>query len=232
MNDVLYLTVPTQVGLKRLYRFEARPDGTVIISTASKPRLATANSILDLVKMPEDDFPPAVNGTHLSVHATRQSETLNQINFPADDVPQFTQSLKIENRFTPVVVRVVGDLIDSKHDFRKFKFETHELPPIDTNKDTLVLGVVIGPRGKEFEWRDEHPSNLLKVTFSDFDVWLIWSIFNLPALKHSIDFKLTGGSLGEPISGFEDFEIYNFYTLSKSLYTDAYFEAFPEQNQF
>lgn len=232
MNEVLYLTVPTQTGLKRLYRFENNPDGTVIVTSASKPRLAVSDSILDLVQLNEDDFLESIPNSHLSVHASRRSATLNRINFPEDNFPQFTQSIKKENRFTPVVVRVYGDLTQAKHDFKKTKNPTHEFPEVHTDKDTLVLGIVLGPRNKEFQWREDHPANLAKLEFSDFTIWLIWSLFNKPALKHSVDFKLKGGSLEEPIGGFEDFEIYNFYTLSKNIYTDAFFDAFPDQNYF
>jgi hypothetical protein len=232
MNEVLYLTVPTQTGLKRLYRFESNPDGTVIVTSASKPRLAIANSILDLVKMPEEEFPDSIPNSHLSVHSSRYSTTLNQINFPEDNFPQFTQSIKIENRFTPVLVRVFGDLTQPKHDFTKTKYRTLEIPKIQTDKDTLVLGLVLGPKDKEFRCEEDHPSSLMKLEFPDFNIWLIWSLFNKPALKHSVDFKLKGGSLEEPIGGFEEFEIYNFYTLSKSIYTEAFFDAFPGENHF
>lgn len=232
MTRNFYLTLPTPNGLKRLFKFEKGGDGSVYVFSSSKPRIGTAKSIHELINLNDADFSSPVQTSKISLHSTRGRPNLNRINFREDEEPQFTQAVKIEKRFSPVIVRIFGDLKAEKHDILKPTLDDMQLPLIDTSKDTLVLGIAIVPSDVEFEQIEDHPSNLLKITCNDFNVWVIYSLFNFPALKASIDIKLLGGSLENPIGGLENFEIYNFYTFAKSMYTDAYFESFPERNSF
>ncbi len=227
MGKETNLVIETQSGPKRLMKLMHTNDGTVIVSFAPSPMFAVADSIDELIRTKADEFMPAKANSKISLHPSRSHATLSRINQDQDEVI-FTEAIKRFGKFQFVQMRVISNLEGSRHDPNQKAKNAVTVGQVDTSKDTLVVGVVLGPKNTQFEQIESHPSNLQVFEFEDFNLWLITSLFNWPARQAGINFKYLGGTMTEPAAGLENWEIYNTYTFLKQIYSDAYFAAFGD----
>lgn len=228
MKRVHRLAVATHHGVRRLCKLTDSGNGSLKITFAPKPRFAFGSDIHQLLALSAADFSEPRESSGITIHSSSESSVLNQINFH-DAIPYktlYTSALKRENLFVPIWYQIVSNLSADRHELNELSDDCDSLlTSIDTTKDTFIFGIVLGPKGKPFEQIPEHPSNLMQVPFKDFDLWIIWSLYNQPARESSINLKVLGGSRTQPVTGWQNWEIYNLHTDVVLSYSDAFFKS-------
>ena len=229
MTTKTQFVVDTPQGEKVLFSLvQDKKKGNVYITSPKGPRLGSAESLVALLQLDSEQFVKVENANKVSLHPSRASETLSSIKHLNPEGFLYTDALKSHGLFVPIVFKVFGNLAGERFSTGNSQSGRIEIPFVDFSKDTLVIGVALGPKGLDFEKIEDHPSTLISVHFDDFSVWIIWSLFNRPAPTATVNFSHRGGTREVPIGGSQNYEIYNFFTDVKGKYSEAYFEAFPE----
>jgi len=129
--------------------------------------------------------------------------------------------------FAPVNFRVFGKLIGESYDFNPLEAndQARELVGYNSNSDTLVVMLVLSKKGILFPQEVEHPSNILRLSFNDFEITIIHSLFNFEPLEQSLNyFPYTKREDFHSIGACNHLEIYDLYTDHKMAYAKRYFE--------
>lgn len=173
--------------------------------------------------------------THFSVHANPNSEVTNTITRrltlreggPEKEVGSVLVTTGIKSGlFVPIVFRICGDLRSPRYDIRGDDQDLIPLGALDPNRDQIRFMICIARAGQHFHFDDEHPSNLVTRNFTHYEIAVIWSYFNFPALPHAINLvPFTTVDLGAA-DGLEWWQVYNTYTDFNMAYANTYFTQF------
>lgn len=140
-----------------------------------------------------------------------------------------TPGIKRNKLFIPILFKIVGKLYDKIFNLKKNNKDHIIFLPINYSpqKDQLIYMLVISNKNIYFNHDLEHPSNLYRYTFNNFELTIIYSYFNFPSTKQSISiFPYTKKEEYKNIRGYEWWEIYNLYTDLLSLYSKFYFKKY------
>ncbi len=172
---------------------------------------------------------------HISVHASKRSETVNVIKrtqtFPdrTEDLCQVTTGIKQDNLFVPVLFRVSGDLSRDRYQLPpECPDQLEPLGAYEPSNGQLRIMVVCSRRGTSFPGEVEHPSNVKEVNFDNFTLTVIWSYLNKPSHPQAIDFFLSTRAETGPIRGLHWHEIYNLYTNLNMTHAQEYFKIYGD----
>lgn len=233
MKKFAGLLVEIDSGLRRLAKFKQVSDGSVYVTFAPSGTFSKKATLEDLLSASDGDFEPIEGGNKISLHSSKDSQRINQVGHrTCENQNLFTAALKQDGLFTPFIFQAVSDLKRCRHAYEGPLTESDVvLTKINSAKDTLFIGMLLGPVNQEFDQIYDHPSNLNVIRFEKFNVWIIWSLFNFPATKAALNFRYFGGSLDNPLRGLENWQIYNLYTDVKQKYADAYFRTFLAEGQ-
>lgn len=166
------------------------------------------------------------NGTE-SKENNMIKRTINYESGREETAVQVTGAIKTDNLFTPVLFRVCGDLTRDRY---LIPSETgddklYSLGSYQPDKDQLRFMVVVSNKERPFTPNDEHPSNNIELSFTNFSVTILWSYFNQPSHPQAIDFFLTTTIKSGPVAGFDWWQIYNMYTDLYIASANEYFEV-------
>lgn len=195
----------------------------------------SADTLRELVAgVEEDEYKPSEK--YISVHNSNKSTENNvikrTINYPdnkSETSVQVTGAIKTDNLYTPALFRVCGDLSRKRYLLPSAcDDELISLGNYIPNTDQLRFMVVVSDNSKPFKSDIKHPSNNITTSFSNFSVTVIWSYFNLPSHSHAIDFFLSTTKERGPISGFDWWQIYHFYTDLYITNANEYFKIYGE----
>ena len=234
MADKRFHVTATFSGVaKRLFSLRLRSnDLSVIVSGSPSPKLAHVESLEKLFSLEPDAYENLQN-RYITIHTSHGSPRTNVINHhdfvdkQQDRVQRHTSTgIKVEREFIPVTFKVSGDLGSEKNNFQRAP--DYQVADINTENDSLVWMLSVGPAGREFEFIEDHPSNLYQFDFGEFRFVFIWSLFNFPALKPTLEFKVLSRDEALALPGLENFDVYNHYTYLKCQYSKAYFNAYPQ----
>ena len=194
-----------------------------------------------IVPPPEESYEDAE--IHFSVHASPRLLNENVIhrsvrrgNDTTSSSSLYTTALKQDGMFAPIMFVVCGDMKSSRSDLPDKKLDDIVCLAEDVNTatDQYRFMVVVGPAGRIFGPNptgpfDHHPSRLVQRPYADYELVVISSYFNMPALPHTID--LVFGTTAEtgPQRGLHWKEVYNLYTDCNMMYADGYFEQIHGQ---
>lgn len=228
MKKVRYLCVETNLGTRRLAKFTSGGDGSVYVTFAPSGKFAKAETLEGLLRASKDMFDSHSGENKISLHSSKNSDRINQVIHRLDTTRNlYTSALKQEGLFTTFRLMAVSDLNLDRHAHKRTVTPNDTvLTKYDSQNNTLFYALVLGPKDREFVQIQDHPSHLNKMSFTEFNVWIIWNFFNWPSTSKSINFTYFGGSPADPLIGIENFEVYNQFTAAKAAYESAYFTVF------
>jgi hypothetical protein len=207
-------------------------DLNIHITGGGKSRKATTLEEL-VAEAEESDY--SASEKHITIHNGTLSSENNMIKRTvdygreSDTSVQVTSAIKTDNLYTPALFRICGDLSRDRYALpENCRDEIISLGSYSPATDQLRFMVVVSDVDKTFESNTDHPSNSYFVRFQKFRITLIWSYLNQPSHQHALDFFLSTTPEGGPISGFEWWEIYNFYTDLNMTYSNEYFDVYGE----
>lgn len=177
-----------------------------------------------------DDYVDMDKSSHISVHCNPGKETTTikrtyqLLNGEQKTIVQVTPGVKRDKLFVPVVFRVCGDMKDEAFNLKNQGNCVKLDVPYTTNNNQLRYMLVVSDKDILFHYDMEHPSNLQRYRFKNFNLTIIYSFIQVPSHKQAITFTLqTNKEEYENLRGIDWWEVYNTYTQFNSLYIDTYF---------
>jgi hypothetical protein len=192
----------------------------------------TENILKDLINATESNEYADFDESHISVHCNPGKDTItikrttkfNEKN--SISTCQVNPGTKRDQLFVPILFKIVGDIddpffnVDNSTD-NLVNFQSEYNP----KTDQLRFMLIVSNQNIAFKHNIEHPSNILSYQLNNFTITIIYSYFNQPAHKHSINIvPFTTPETFNNIRGLDWWEIYNQYTEINMMYINAYFE--------
>jgi hypothetical protein len=173
--------------------------------------------------------------SHISVHCNPGKETITiKRSIKLNDNEsvsscQVNPGVKRDNLFVPIIFRIVGDIDDPIFDLSNSSNDRIVYLPTEYNpkKDQLRFMLVASSSEKHFTPHIEHPSNTLFYQFKNFTITIIYSFFNHPSHKPSINIvPVTFPETYNHVRGKDWWEIYNLYTDINTIYIKEYYRKY------
>lgn len=175
---------------------------------------------------------------YITIHNSHQSPNNNVIKrtIKFNDSEKSDQSLVqvsgaiksgTDKKYTPALFRVCGNLSRDRYLVADdYGDELITLGEYEPSTDQLRFMLVVSAADKPFTPHVEHPSNNLRIDFSNFIITILWSYFNQASHPHAIDFFMNTSREIGPHEGFDWREIYNQYTDLNMAHANKYFEVY------
>ena len=206
------------------------------IHFSSGGRIYFGETFDELITPPDENL-FTLSDVHISVHCSLKSDAVNMIkrtvNLPDNNELSsvlITNGIKRDQLFVPIFFRVCGNPNSERFDLpENCEDELVELGQFNPTRDQLRFMVVVAGKRKRFPFDVKHPSNNRQVSFSEFEVIVIWSYFNRPSYQHSINiFHFSTNETG-PVRGYEWQEVYDMYTNHYMAYAERYFATHEKE---
>lgn len=178
-----------------------------------------------------DSYKDQLPESHISVHCNpgKESVTIKRTIAMQDGenktFVQVTPGIKRDKAFVPIIFRFCGNMSNESLNLKTYQNAMSLETSYNPSTDQLRYMLVLSDSNVEFPFDIEHPSNMKSCKFTNFNLTILYSYFNFPSQKQTINFTpYTKKENYNYTRGLEGWEVYNLYTYLYMQYADAYFE--------